>query len=62
MWYIGGALLEVPLPVDPGIILFLFFSSSSATAFIILSWSMVALANSWYDKIERCIGALVDGC
>jgi hypothetical protein len=35
--YLGGALLELPLPADPGIILFLFFSSASVTAFIILS-------------------------
>jgi hypothetical protein len=34
--------------------LFLFFSSASATAFIILSWSMDALANSLCDKLERC--------
>jgi hypothetical protein len=52
--YFGGALLELPLPADPGINLFLFFSSTSATAFIILSWSMAALANSLYDKLERC--------
>jgi hypothetical protein len=37
MWYFGGAPLELLLPADPGIILFLFFSSASATAFIILS-------------------------
>jgi hypothetical protein len=54
MWYFGGAPLKLPLPTDPGIILFLFFSSASATAFIILSWSMAALANSLYDKLERC--------
>jgi hypothetical protein len=54
MRYFGGAPLELPLPVDPGIILFLFFSSSSATTFIILSWLMAALANSLYDKVERC--------
>jgi hypothetical protein len=53
MRYFRGAPLELPLPTDPGIILFLFFSSSSATAFIILSWSMAALANSLYDKLER---------
>jgi hypothetical protein len=53
MWYFGGALLELPLPTDPGIILFLFFSSASATTFIIVSWSMAALANSLYDKPER---------
>jgi hypothetical protein len=50
MWYQGRALL----PVDPGIILFVFFSSASAMAFIILSSSMAALANSLYDKLERC--------
>jgi hypothetical protein len=54
MRYFGGAPLELPLPVDLGIILFLFFSSAPATAFIILSWSMAALANSLYDKLERC--------
>jgi hypothetical protein len=54
MQYLGGAPLELPLPVDPGIIVFLLFSSASATAFIILSWSMAALANSLYDKLERC--------
>jgi hypothetical protein len=52
--YFGATLLELPLPADPDIILFLFFSSASATAFIILSWSMAALANSLYDKLERC--------
>jgi hypothetical protein len=54
MRYLGGAPLELPLPTDPGIILFLFFSSASAMAFIILSWSMAALASSLYDKLERC--------
>jgi hypothetical protein len=54
MWYFGGAPLELPLPADPGIILFLFFSSASAMTFIILSWSMAALANLLYDKLERC--------
>jgi hypothetical protein len=54
MWYFGGAPLELPLPVNPDIILFLFFSSASAMAFIILSWSMAALANLLYDKLERC--------
>jgi hypothetical protein len=53
MLYFGGAPLELPLPADPGMILFLFFSSASAKAFIILSWSMAALANSLYDKLER---------
>jgi hypothetical protein len=52
--YFGGAPLELPLPIDPGIGFFLFFSSASVTAFIILSWSMAALANSLYDKLERC--------
>jgi hypothetical protein len=37
MWYFRGALLELPLPVDLGIILFLFFSSTSVMTFIILS-------------------------
>jgi hypothetical protein len=39
MWYLGGASLRPPLTEDPGIILFLFlfFSSASATAFIVLS-------------------------
>jgi hypothetical protein len=37
MRYLGGASLEPPLAEDPGIILFLFFSSTSATAFIVLS-------------------------
>jgi hypothetical protein len=54
MWYFGGAPLELPLPADPGIILFLFFSSASTTAFIILSWSMAALTTSLYDKLEKC--------
>jgi hypothetical protein len=54
MRYFGGAPLELPLPVDSGIILFLFFSLASAMVFIILSWSMAALANSLYDKPERC--------
>jgi hypothetical protein len=54
MRYFGGAPLELLMPTDPGIILFLFFSSASATAFIILSWSMAALSNSLYDKLQRC--------
>jgi hypothetical protein len=54
MRYFRGAPLELPLPADSGIILFLFFSSASATAFIILSWSMAAVANSLYDKLVRC--------
>jgi hypothetical protein len=53
MRYFGEALLELPLPADPGIIFFLFFSSASATAFIILSWLVAALAHSLYDKLER---------
>jgi hypothetical protein len=44
MWYFRGAPPDPPIPEDPGMILFLFFSLASATAFIILSWSMVALA------------------
>jgi hypothetical protein len=55
MWYLGGALLELPLPADPGIILFLFFSSALATTFIILSWLMAALTNSLYDRLANCI-------
>jgi hypothetical protein len=54
MRYLGGAPLELQLLADLGIILFLFFSSASATTFIILFWSMAALANSFYDKLERC--------
>jgi hypothetical protein len=54
MRYFGGVPLELPLSVDLGIILFLFLSSASAIAFIILSWSMAALANTLYDKLERC--------
>jgi hypothetical protein len=57
MRYLGGALLELPLPVDPGIILFLFFLSALTTAFIILSWSMATLASSLYDRLvnyTRC--------
>jgi hypothetical protein len=53
MRYFGGALLELPLPADLGIILFLFFSSASATTFIILSWLMAALANSLYNKARE---------
>jgi hypothetical protein len=37
MQYLGGARLELPLPANPGIIFFLFFSSISAATFIILS-------------------------
>jgi hypothetical protein len=44
----------VPLLGDPGTIIFLFFSSASAMFFIILSWSMAALVNSLYDKLDRC--------
>jgi hypothetical protein len=32
MWYLGGAPLELPLPADPGVIFFLFFSLASATS------------------------------
>jgi hypothetical protein len=39
MWYFGGALPDPPLLEDPGMVLFLFFSSTSPHAFIILSWS-----------------------
>jgi hypothetical protein len=37
MQYLGGVPLEPPLAEDVGIILFLFFSLASATAFISLS-------------------------
>jgi hypothetical protein len=61
MRYFAGAPLELPLLADPGIILFLFFSSASTTAFIILSRSMASLANSLYNKLERALVAPVDG-
>jgi hypothetical protein len=54
MRYFRGAPQELSLQVDLGIILFLFFSSAIAIAFIILSWSMAALTNSLYVKLERC--------
>jgi hypothetical protein len=54
MRYFKGAPLELPLSADLGINLFLFFSLTSATTFIILSWWMATLANSLYDKLERC--------
>jgi hypothetical protein len=54
MQYFGGPPLELPLLADLGIILFLFFSSASATAFIILSWLMAALTNLSYDKLVSC--------
>jgi hypothetical protein len=37
MRYLGGAPLELPLPVDAGIIFFLFLSSTTAMAFVNLS-------------------------
>jgi hypothetical protein len=37
MWYLGGAPLKPPLTEDLGIILFLFFSSTTTMAFINLS-------------------------
>jgi hypothetical protein len=37
IWYFKGAPLDPPLLEDLGMILFLFFSSASATAFIVLS-------------------------
>jgi hypothetical protein len=37
MQYLGGAPLEPLLAEDPGIVLFLFFSSASEMAFIVLS-------------------------
>jgi hypothetical protein len=58
----GGAPLEPPLADDLDIILFHFFSSASAMAFISLSRSMAALANSFYDKLVNIPGALVGGC
>jgi hypothetical protein len=61
MWYFGGAPLELPLLADPGIILFLFFSSASAMAFIILSWSMAALANTLTTSWRDVPGAPADG-
>jgi hypothetical protein len=54
MRYLGGAPLELPVLADLGIILFLFFSLTSTTAFVILSWSMATLANSLYDKLANC--------
>jgi hypothetical protein len=39
MRYLREAPLELPRLADLGIIFFLFFSSASTTAFIILSWS-----------------------
>jgi hypothetical protein len=51
MQYLGGALLEPPLPGDPGFILFLFFSLALAMAFISLSWLMTALTNLLYDSL-----------
>jgi hypothetical protein len=44
-----GALLELP-PEGPDTALFLFFSSGTSQAFMVTSWSMVALASSLYDK------------
>jgi hypothetical protein len=55
MQYLGGARLELPLPANPGIIFFLFFSSISAATFIILSWSMLTLTNSLYDRLVNYI-------
>jgi hypothetical protein len=46
MWLFEGAPLDPSLPEDPSIILFLFFYSASATAFIVLSSSMAALTKS----------------
>jgi hypothetical protein len=53
MRYLGGAPLQLPLLADPGIILFLFLPSASATTFIILYWSVATLANSLYDKLAN---------
>jgi hypothetical protein len=49
MWYIGGAPLELP-PEDLGMALFLFFSSATSLAFMVPSWSLAALASSFYDR------------
>jgi hypothetical protein len=46
MRYLEGALPNPPLPEDAGMILFLFFSSATAMAYIVLSWSMAALTKS----------------
>jgi hypothetical protein len=49
MRYFRGTPLELP-PEDPGMVHFLFFSSVASQAFMVPSWSMVALASSLYDK------------
>jgi hypothetical protein len=54
MRYMGGAPLKLSLLADPGIIFFLFFTSTLATAFIILSSSMAVLTNSLYDRLVNC--------
>jgi hypothetical protein len=43
------ALLEPP-PEGPNTALFLFFSSAASQAFMVPSWSIVALASSLYDR------------
>jgi hypothetical protein len=54
MRYFRGALLEQP-PVDPGTVLFPFFSSDASQALIAPSRSMAALANLLYDKFRERI-------
>jgi hypothetical protein len=45
MQYFKGGPPDQP-PKDPGMVLFLFFSSDSTHAFMVPSWSMAVLANS----------------
>jgi hypothetical protein len=49
MWYFEGPPLELP-PEDPGMVLFLFFSSEASQALMVFSWSMAALASSLKDR------------
>jgi predicted neutral ceramidase superfamily lipid hydrolase len=51
MRYLGGAPLDQPLPEDPGMIFFLFFSLSLAQAFIDPSLLMAVLASLLYDRL-----------
>jgi hypothetical protein len=49
MRYFGGAPLELP-PEGLDTALFLFFSSAASQAFMVLSWSIAALASSLYHR------------
>jgi hypothetical protein len=53
MWYLGGAPLEPPLAEDPGIILFLFFSSASLDQW---QHSLIHYRTGWGKDLSALVG------